>query len=205
MRFSLAAVFLLLAACRTAAPPRPPWPFLDVQREIRVDIATGSCRYINGVTAVSFWMAQLTASEEAYVHQCWAAAQRELVSYARAKGDCDSVSVLPGTYPRGSDEDRRYVIHCWLEHGGGADDLDACIEIGEIGNATSLLPIEAALKRNPPSCDDGGCQMFDTNVACRSAYQSFARVSDDEFLERAKSWGPEWQRFASERRRPAPN
>ncbi len=74
-------------------------------------------------------------------------------------------------------------------------DLDSCIGMMEVGDASSVPLIVATLKRNPPErMDDGRYAIIDTAGACIGAFE---RITRRKARDAARDWGGSWTTWAA--------
>lgn len=174
----------------TAAPGVPG----PVQEQMEIDAAmrADDCRMVDDVIL----MLDITPAQQRYVERCHALRQREIVSAAMSRHDCTAVMRIPGIYPRAAEAGgQRFVYHCWMA--AGQQDLDSCIGMIEVGDATSLPLIVAVLQRNPPARLKDGFAVIDTAGACMSAFE---RITRRKARDAAPGWGGTWPEWAAQRK-----
>jgi hypothetical protein len=117
----------------------------------------------------------------------------DIAAQAMASGRCENVMRLPGIYPAGSPpEVQRFVYHCWMAQ--GQMDLDSCLAMRQVGDASSVLSIVTVLKRNQPMRrDDGNYALIDTAGVCMAAFE---RITRREARDAAREWGGSWVTWA---------
>jgi hypothetical protein len=95
---------------------------------------------------------------------------------------------------RGSDDEKRAIYHCWVEH--TERDLDSCIGLEKSGDKSSVPFIQRVLLRNEPRVDPkGNMGLIDTAGACLAALQRIEQIDTAELHRRAATWSPMWQRW----------
>lgn len=166
-------------------------PELLEAEEIRAAKAGNDCSAVDKV----FLRVNLSAEDRAFVENCWDVRQSEIVPRAMSSNDCRAVITLPGMYPRGTDEEKRFVYHCWMRLTGR--DLDSCIGMIEVGDRTSLPLILRVLGRNEPvRHPSGGMSLIDTAGACLEALQRIESLDEPALRKRAATWSRAWRRWA---------
>ena len=183
-------VLALLASCHHMVSP------VQDNERLRQAFATNNCRLVDKV----FFAMPQTDAEREFLWACWAQRQREIVPTAMSRGDCRAVLTLPGMYPLGSDDDKRFVYHCWMRE--PQMDLDTCIGMTEVGDATSRELIISALQRNPPvrmpQPSDRKFALIDTAGACLSALQRIDGLNEEQLKTAASRWGEVWAEWSRE-------
>ena len=162
------------------------------QMEIEAAILARDCRFVDETSL----MLHVNEQQREFVENCWSQRQREIIAPAMASGRCENVMRLPGIYPNGSPpKDQRFVYHCWMAH--GQMDLDSCIGMIQVGDATSVPWIITVLKRNEPTrMENGEYTMIDTAGAC---VEAFERITRRKARDAAREWGGSWASWAAQR------
>ena len=115
-----------------------------------------------------------------------------------ARGDCRALGRLPGIYPSGPDDEKRFVYRCWMEE--GRQEMDACIGMMHIADRASIPAIIDVLRRNEPILHPNGqWTIIDTSGACLAALGTATGLPGPELKAMARQWSPAWRAWADQR------